>query len=204
MESRAIFIYGPPGAGKGTILERLAREFKQFKHLSSGDLVREWLKADGPEQREYLEQYKRGVLLGDEQLCKIVTQSRDALIKRTEYKPSFQYLMPDGFPRTHRQAELLEWLNVTECIRLYGVPRETLETRIIGRAENEVAQGRKPRLDDINPAARQKRIAEYPLQLAASRFYKARGAPETCINVDCGKDETYLRIVRHLHAQRFI
>ena len=36
---RAIII-GPPGAGKGTISERIIKDF-DLKHLSSGDVLRE-------------------------------------------------------------------------------------------------------------------------------------------------------------------
>jgi adenylate kinase len=89
---------GPPGAGKGTLAERLVKKFA-MKHLSSGDIFRAE-KASGSELGEKLASFMdAGQLVPDdvvvEMMAKAVTQAGDNL-------------MLDGFPRTVAQAEALD------------------------------------------------------------------------------------------------
>jgi adenylate kinase len=89
---------GPPGAGKGTLAERLVKKFA-MKHLSSGDIFRAE-KASGSELGAKLASFMdAGQLVPDdvvvEMMAKAVTQAGDNL-------------MLDGFPRTVAQAEALD------------------------------------------------------------------------------------------------
>ena len=84
------FLLGGPGAGKGTQAENLVRDYG-FKHLSTGDLLREERKNKG-ELSEQIDQYiKEGKLLPSELVVKLLKKNIEANGKR-------RYLI-DGFPR---------------------------------------------------------------------------------------------------------
>lgn len=97
-----ILFLGAPGAGKGTQCKRIAAQLK-LPHLSSGDLLREAVKAGtaaGINAKGYMD---RGVLVPDEVL---IAMFRDKL-QAPECKSGF---ILDGFPRNVAQAEALDKL----------------------------------------------------------------------------------------------
>ncbi len=97
-----ILFLGPPGAGKGTQCKRVARQLN-IPHLSSGDLLREAVKAGtaaGTKAKSYMDQ---GILVPDEVL---IAMFRDKL-SSSECARGF---LLDGFPRNVAQAEALDHL----------------------------------------------------------------------------------------------
>jgi len=95
-----LIIFGPPGSGKGTVSEEIARVYG-IPHISTGDLLREHISkktALGMRAKEYMD---RGELVPDELVNEVL---RDAL-SRSECKRGF---ILDGYPRTVAQAEELE------------------------------------------------------------------------------------------------
>jgi adenylate kinase len=95
-----LIIFGPPGSGKGTVSEEVARVYG-IPHISTGDLLREHVSkktALGMRAKEYMD---RGELVPDELVNEVL---RDALA-RGECKRGF---ILDGYPRTVAQAEELE------------------------------------------------------------------------------------------------
>ncbi|MEO0138442.1 MAG: adenylate kinase [candidate division WOR-3 bacterium] len=120
---RIIFL-GPPGAGKGTQAERLARDLG-IKKISTGDILREAVAKGtelGKRAKEYME---RGELVPDSIIVGIIEEAinghRDFIL--------------DGFPRNMPQAEALDemlsrkGLNITHVI-LLDVPDEEIIRRI--------------------------------------------------------------------------
>ncbi|MEO0195062.1 MAG: adenylate kinase [candidate division WOR-3 bacterium] len=120
---RIIFL-GPPGAGKGTQAERLARDLG-IKKISTGDILREAVAKGtelGKRAKEYME---RGELVPDSIIVGIIEEAinghRDFIL--------------DGFPRNMPQAEALDEmlsrkeLNITHVI-LLDVPDEEIIRRI--------------------------------------------------------------------------
>lgn len=99
---RILVLLGPPGAGKGTVGNRLG-EMLRLSLVSSGDLLREHLKkgtASGINAKKYME---KGELVPDE----IVV----AMIEQELSKPSSDAgVIMDGFPRTLSQAQMLDSL----------------------------------------------------------------------------------------------
>lgn len=93
-----VIMLGPPGSGKGTQASRLASE-KNLEHLSTGDILRNAVKAGtdlGLEAKKYME---AGDLVPDKLILGIIKE------KVQDNSKSFLF---DGFPRTIPQAEGLD------------------------------------------------------------------------------------------------
>lgn len=125
-----ILFLGAPGAGKGTQCKRLSAKLN-LPHLSSGDLLREAVKAGTPAGVSAKEFMDKGVLVPDEVLIKMFGEKLSA----PECKNGF---ILDGFPRNLAQAKSLdELLNslkspLTTVINL-DVDDSLLTERICGR-----------------------------------------------------------------------
>lgn len=95
-----LIMLGPPGAGKGTQAERFAK-LKGIPKISTGDMLREAVKAGteiGLRAKAIME---RGELVSDEVMIGIV-QDR---MNRDDARSGF---IMDGFPRTVAQARSLD------------------------------------------------------------------------------------------------
>ncbi len=100
MSVSAITLLGVPGAGKGTIAAGI-KEKSSFVHVSTGDLLREAVKAKtavGVQAEAYM---KRGDLVPDNVILDIVMER---IVRDTGER---KYMF-DGFPRTLAQAEMLK------------------------------------------------------------------------------------------------
>jgi adenylate kinase len=95
-----VIMLGPPGAGKGTQAERLART-REVPKISTGDILREAVQAGtelGCIARETME---AGNLVGDDVMIGIVQER----LEREDARAGF---VLDGFPRTVVQAAALD------------------------------------------------------------------------------------------------
>src|SRR5579864_5416583 len=111
---RSILIFGPPGAGKGTLGKFLSSAGNHF-HLSSGDIFR-GLSPESPAGQIYHQYAGKGLLLPDEITIQIWHHYVHGLIATNRYFPSQQLLLLDGIPRTIRQADLLQKYVIVEKI----------------------------------------------------------------------------------------
>ncbi len=91
---------GAPGAGKGTISNKL-REEDGFKHVSTGDLFRYNMKNETELGKLVQKKIDSGILIDDELTFDMLV---DAL-KKLDLKSG--KIILDGFPRTIPQADLL-------------------------------------------------------------------------------------------------
>jgi adenylate kinase len=91
---------GPPGAGKGTQAEGLARESRSA-HLATGDMLRQALRDETPLGLEAKRYMDSGTLVPDSVVLGLVEERLTALAPRTGF-------VLDGFPRTVPQAEGLD------------------------------------------------------------------------------------------------
>jgi adenylate kinase len=123
-----VVILGPPGAGKGTQAEKLARKFA-ISHLSAGDLLRESVSRGtslGEKARAYM---VKGELVPDWIILEIVGE------KMERSKDGF---ILDGFPRNISQAKALDQYlkkrreKLSMVINL-EVNRDTIIKRLTGR-----------------------------------------------------------------------
>jgi adenylate kinase len=95
-----VVLLGPPGAGKGTQAERLARTRKLPK-ISTGDILREAALAGTEVGHAAKVTMEAGNLVGDDIMIKIVRDRLD----RDDARCGF---VLDGFPRTVVQATALD------------------------------------------------------------------------------------------------
>jgi adenylate kinase len=127
--NKIIVLIGAPGAGKGT-QARLLEERRNIPQISTGDMFREMKKLDSPLAREVQAIMNSGKLISDELTFQIVKD-------RTAREDCSRSYILDGFPRTARQAEMLEVLALEQgkeiSAILVDVPLENLEKRMTGR-----------------------------------------------------------------------
>jgi adenylate kinase len=95
-----VIMMGAPGAGKGTQAGRFARE-RGLPKISTGDMLREAIKAGHPVALEAKARMDRGELVDDDTIIAIV---RDRL-QQPDAQKGF---VLDGFPRTVAQARALD------------------------------------------------------------------------------------------------
>jgi len=99
---RKAVILGKPGGGKGTISGKILHDFPQFRHVSTGDELRQHVRNGtelGIEAKKYMD---AGALVPDNIIIKMVMD--DAV----EAADAGQSLLIDGFPRTMEQAVALD------------------------------------------------------------------------------------------------
>jgi adenylate kinase len=125
-----ILFLGAPGCGKGTQSKILIKEYK-IPQISTGDLLREEIKAGSSLGKELQDIMSSGKFVSDELVLSLVSKK----ITQDECKSGF---ILDGYPRNISQAESLDALflekNISlEYVFLIDVPFETLIKRCTGR-----------------------------------------------------------------------
>ncbi len=125
-----LVLLGPPGAGKGTQAEKLARHYG-VPHVATGDMLRDEV-AKGTELGKRAAEYMhQGVLVPDELVREIVRNR----LSQPECSRGF---VLDGYPRNVKQARMLEedlcrqGLTLNAVVFL-SVPTEVLVSRSSGR-----------------------------------------------------------------------
>jgi adenylate kinase len=125
-----IILLGPPGAGKGTQASHLVDTYGMVQ-LSTGDILRAAVKEGSEVGKMADEIMKSGKLFPDELMAQILGEHMDKLGADTG-------IIFDGYPRTARQAELLDELmtsrgRVLDHVIELQVDEEALVDRITGR-----------------------------------------------------------------------
>ena len=125
-----IILLGPPGAGKGTQAARLVAD-RGMVQLSTGDILRAAVKTGTDIGKLADDIMKAGKLFPDELMADILGEHLDTIPRDTG-------VIFDGYPRTERQAQLLETLlsergrTLDQVIEL-EVDEDALVDRITGR-----------------------------------------------------------------------
>jgi adenylate kinase len=128
-EKRTIF-FGPPGAGKGTQAPKIKDEYC-LCHLSTGDMLRDAVKAGTEMGKKAKAVMDAGKLVSDDIVAGIVAEA----IKGDDCAHGF---ILDGFPRTVPQAKILDGLlknmniSIDKVINL-KIDDDLLIKRVTGR-----------------------------------------------------------------------
>jgi adenylate kinase len=125
-----LVLFGPPGAGKGTQGTMLA-EARGLLKISTGDILRDAVRAGTPLGREAQKFMNAGELVPDAVILGLVREA----IENAEEAHGF---IMDGFPRTIPQAEavdlmLSEMERPIDMVVVLDVDDEKLVERISGR-----------------------------------------------------------------------
>ena len=211
---QAIILMGPPGSGKGTAADDI-KLAASLEHISTGDMLRAAIKAGSPMGLEAKSFMERGALVPDDVIVRLVQERLQA------GKADARYMF-DGFPRTVRQAELLDELfakmggKITHVFDLQ-VPRSLIIERIGARRVCRQCgavynlRGMNPKVEGIcdrcggevyqrpddNEVTVANRLDVYMRESAPLIEYYAKR--KLLVHVDAGdRKETEDQIVRHL------
>jgi len=125
-----LVLLGPPGSGKGTQAERLAKTF-QVPWISTGEMLRKAVIAGAELGQRIAGSLQSGNLVDDATMAEVVGER----LAQPDVDNGF---ILDGFPRTISQADTLRQIlsdaGVTlTCVLSIDVPQEELVKRILGR-----------------------------------------------------------------------
>ncbi|MBD0281307.1 MAG: adenylate kinase [Thermoleophilaceae bacterium] len=95
-----LILMGPPGAGKGTQAERLVDDF-DLPYYATGDILRAAISEGTELGKRAGPIVAAGELVPDELMC-------DVIMERIDTPEAEDGFILDGFPRTVRQAEVLD------------------------------------------------------------------------------------------------
>jgi len=161
-----LLLLGPPGSGKGTQAERLAK-LLDIPHLSSGELLRKEVESGTDCGNAVSEALRTGELVPDEWVLALL---REPIVAASA---TGGYLL-DGFPRTLPQAEAAgemareEGVTADAAVFLVAEPTALVE-RLLQRAQQS---GR----SDDNEKTIRHRIEVYNSKTAPLReYYAERG-----------------------------
>ncbi|CAI3937639.1 adenylate kinase [Commensalibacter papalotli (ex Botero et al. 2024)] len=121
---------GPPGAGKGTQSQHLAKEYK-IAQISTGDMLRAEVKAESDIGKLAKKIMDNGELVPDDLIVSMIQ-------KRIQVDDCKNGFILDGFPRSLGQAEALDTMFASQNMQLDAVlslevDEEVLAERISGR-----------------------------------------------------------------------
>ena len=185
-------LFGPPGSGKGTQSEKLIEKYG-FKHLSTGNLLRQEIADQTPLGMEAKSLMDKGQLVPDEVVIGMISSALDS-------NPGVNGFLFDGFPRTTAQAEALDKLlslKKTEIgvVVALSVPDDELIARMVNRAKTS------GRSDDADESVQKKRLLVYERETLPVAGHYDRLNRLVHVDGMGGIEEIFERICRQIDSR---
>lgn len=205
-----IVMTGPQGSGKGVQAKKLEGEFG-YKHVSTGDLLREEVKAETPEGNEADNYMKKGEFVPFELNNKILKKGLD--------RNKGEVILLDGYPRYVAQAEFLLSIAEVKGMILLKVRDEVsiqrMSDRRICTATNKTyiasqvtqkdideckkAEGNIIQRPDDVPAAIAKRLSDYHNETEpVVEFFRKKNIPIIEVNGERSIEDVYKDIKKEI------
>jgi adenylate kinase len=128
---QAVVLFGSPGSGKGT-QAKLLNNCLKLPHISTGDMLRERIRAGNPPGPKVQAVMQSGALVRDELMNRLVEDR----LAEPDARAGF---ILDGYPRTRAQAEhLCRWLDersIREVVIHLVVDYNVIVARLTGRRQ---------------------------------------------------------------------
>lgn len=173
-KNKVIFVLGGPGSGKGTQCSQLVKKY-DFQHISTGDLLRDEQKNNGPNADYIRETLASGGLVKSDILVELIKCKLGTVHNKL--------FLLDGFPRSFENIE--SWNKIINntidppFVLYFNCSKETMKKRILKRAETS---GR----SDDNEDAINKRLNVFEEQtIPVVENYKKE---DKVIEVNCEND----------------
>lgn len=180
-----VIFLGPPGAGKGTQAKIISQTLG-LRYLGTGDLLRSLVAQADPKALEASSFMERGELVPDRLMVEIVSNQLKDLKNG--------YIL-DGFPRTLKQAEILEDMlaqlgTKIDCVVYFDLSDSEAECRLLNRYQCKTCGniynkdfgicpqcgGELERREDDDPQTIKRRLEVYHTQTTPLLdFYSKRG-----------------------------
>lgn len=178
-----LVIMGPPGAGKGTICNKIISEYR-YNLICAGDLLREEKSSGSKLGKKIADIIDAGNLVPDEMITTIISNELKKPVRHGTF------FLIDGYPRTKKQALSLDrMLNITKVIWM-DVSEETTIKRNLERGK---ISGRP---DDANIEVIRERLKNYnKVSKPLKNFYENR---LTEINGEGTPDEVYHELIKNI------
>ena len=160
-----LVLFGPPGSGKGTQANLLAKKYDLI-HLSTGEILRGEIAKESALGLEAKQLMDQGFLVPDGIVIGMISTKLD------EYPEANGFIF-DGFPRTTSQAEALDGLltekntSISTMLSLQVEDRELIR-RLLARGKDS------GRADDQNEEIIVNRIQQYNKKTAPVQNYYSK------------------------------
>ncbi len=186
-----IVLFGAPGAGKGTQAVKLVEKYG-FNHISTGQVIRNEIKAQTPAGKQVEECIARGEFAPDDLVIEIV---KHFMATHQDVAGSIF----DGFPRNTYQAEqfdllMKEWNSKVDVMLSLEVPEEELVARLLLRGKES------GRADDASEEVIRNRIRIYNEQTAVVADYYAKQGKHIAIDGTGTIEEIFERLCKEVDA----
>jgi adenylate kinase len=190
MKYRTIFLFGAPGAGKGT-QGRILGKVPHYFYCSCGDVFRS-LSLDSEIGRVFIKYSSQGKLVPDAATVDLWRRFVENSKRVGQFRPEQDTLVLDGIPRSVPQAKILKGtLDVRAIFYLRCEKMDQMVERLQRRALRE------NRLDDANLSIIRRRLKTYERETEPVIRYYGRDLVHE-INSDQPPEKVFYDILGHV------